>query len=100
MTAFTHWMPDTTTESPEELQPQDMPAECAVEMKVITHRQLHTLIASNQPTGLGEMIKCENFSTLTRLLRVTSRVVQFIQMLESKLGPRVEGTNNDYHNPT
>ena len=94
-----HWMPATTTESPEELQPQDMPAECAVEMKVIIRRQLHTLIASNQPTGLGEMIKCENFSTLTRLLRVTSRVVQFIQILKAKLGPRVEGTDNDYPQP-
>ena len=40
-----HWMPTAMTESPEELQPQDMPAECAVEMKITICRQLHTLIA-------------------------------------------------------
>ncbi len=56
------------------------PVECAQEMK--SKRTTHSLLA---PDGdgihLGQVIQCETFSSLHRLLRVTAIVLKFVRIL-------------------
>ena len=64
-----------------------MPVECAVEM-MTEDRVTHNLFASNSTSGKGlqQVIVCENYSTLTRLLRVTAYVIRFVKILKSRVG--------------
>ena len=59
----------------------EMPAECVTEMKVSTH----SLLTSNSSTvKLEQFISCENYSSLSKLLRVTAYVIRFIRLLKNK----------------
>ena len=53
-----------------------MPAECAIEMKAVTHGLL--MPDSLPGTNLEQLIFCKDYSTLRRLLRVTAYVIRFI----------------------
>jgi len=81
------WNGPTSLErnNPEELT---MPAECAVEM-MAKDRVSHNLLTGN-PTpnvSLQQVIVCKNYSTLTRLLRVTAYVIRFLKMLKGRMRP-------------
>ena len=52
-----------------------MPRECASEMKASKEKTHNLLVTAQDPT-IGSVIKCENFSALTRLLRVTAYVLR------------------------
>ena len=44
-----------------------MPEECAMEMKAKDKCTVHSLLTMDVPTGLGQIMKCDDFSTLSRL---------------------------------
>ena len=63
------------------IEESEMPAECVTEMKVSTH----SLLTSNSSTvKLEQFISCENYSSLSKLLRVTAYVIRFIRLLKNK----------------
>ena len=41
-----------------------MPMECVAEMKARCQKSMHSLLVTKEQTGLGQILKCENFSTL------------------------------------
>ena len=67
------------------------PEECLAEMKVTKPSSLLTLTLSDSLHGLNEIIKCERFGTLQRLLRVTAYVLQFVKAAKRRKDGRIEG---------
>ena len=59
----------------------EMPDECLKEMKTSCH-PTHNLVVTGNVHVLSNIIGCENFSSLQRLLRVTAYVLRFIHMLK------------------
>ena len=65
-----------------------MPEECAAELKPRTQKTTtHNLIASEQPTELGTLVKCENYSWMTHLLRVTTYLFQAVKAFKKPRNP-------------
>ncbi len=62
-----------------------LPVECASEMKAEDRNCLHTLLVTREPTGLSRIISCERYGSLPRLLRVTARVLRFIDILKRRI---------------
>ena len=60
-------------------------------MKVTKPPSLSTLTLSNSSHGLNEIIRCERFGTLKRLLRVTAYVLRFVKAVKHKTDGRIEG---------
>ena len=64
--------------------PEHVPECCATELKVKDSRRCpesHSLLVSDHKDS---MIRCENFSSLKRLLKVTAIVYKFIQVLKMR----------------
>lgn len=59
-------------------------------MKTANRPPAHSLLTSSSPTGLGQIMRCGDFSTLRHLLRVTTYVVRFTRML---IQTRKEGSS-------
>ena len=58
----------------------EMQEECTKELKA--KNQVHNLLATdNEQIGLGQIIVCEDYSSLPRLLRVTAYLTRFIKSL-------------------
>ena len=55
---------------------------CSEEMKT---RVSHNLLVNSNPTSIGNMLQCQNFSSLERMLTVTAYVLKFVELLRSKL---------------
>ena len=62
------------------VQDVSMPSECANEMRVADRQALNLLVSTRNQT-LEQVMQCENFSTLQRLLNVTSHVLKFLEVL-------------------
>ena len=58
-----------------------MPAECASEMKTSKEKTQNLLITTQAPT-IASVIKCKEFSTLSRLLRVTAYVLRAVKLFK------------------
>ena len=89
--------PDWLIHCPEDNTTEElaMPAECTVEMKVVTPITHSLLTPGSSPSvNLEQLIPCKNYSTLPRLLRVTAYVIRFTRLLKE----RVETTNIHSHN--
>ena len=67
-----------------------MPTECVTEMKV-KDVVMHNLLVSNHSAyiNLQRVIVCEDYSKLTRLLRVTAYVLRFLYLLKARTRPTV-----------
>ncbi|XP_065902306.1 uncharacterized protein [Dysidea avara] len=80
------WLVDLSSESnlveEEELI---MPEACAAELKAVQPSSSHILLSSSESTGLTHVIKLENFSKFSRLLRVTACVLRFVNQCMSRL---------------
>ena len=85
------WLKTIEMPKPEALEDQ-MPEGCQVEMKAETS---HGLLVATESAGIGQIIRCENFSSLTRLLTVTAHVLKFCQLLCDKVHPDSEITTQD-----
>ena len=62
-----------------------MPEECVTEMKAKDKCEVHSLLTTDVPMGLGQIMKCENFSTFSRLCRVTAYVLRFVKAMKSRI---------------
>ena len=82
------WLLAQDTDPDQELDKFTMPTECVSEMK-IPKEKTHNLLVTTQALTIGSVIKCEDFSTLTRLLRVTAYVLRAVKLLKrSKTCPK------------
>ena len=62
-----------------------MPEECATEMKAKDKCAVHSLLTTDVTTGLRQIMKCDDFNTLSRLCRVTAYVLRFMKALKSRI---------------
>ena len=69
----------------------EMPEECRVEMKV---DKTHELLTTAEPSEIGQIMKEENFSSLSHLFAVTAIVLKFCRLLINKI-QRKEGAAKD-----
>ena len=67
--------------SDDKVERMPMPAECAVEMRAKDRDATLNLLNSDGPS-LGQAIRCDDYSSLQRLLNVTSNVLKFIDNLK------------------
>ena len=66
-----------------------LPEECLTEMKASDQRvaltgDLSALTVNSEPALLSNVLQCEAFSSLERLLRVTALVLKFVKLLKAK----------------
>ena len=75
----------TSQELPdEEMDNTEVPEECSQEMK--SKKAAHSLVvAQGHGPCIGQIMSCENFSSLHRLLRVTALVLKFVHLLHLKV---------------
>ncbi len=64
-----------------------MPEECQAELKADKAETAHGLLASVEPTGIGQVMKGENCSSFDRLLAVTVNVLKFCRLLLDVIRP-------------
>lgn len=66
----------------QEQQANEMPAECVTEMKVADQKLIHSLLTSSTTI---QIMKCEDYSDLSRLFRITENVLKFVRLLKAKV---------------
>ena len=59
-------------------EPGCMPEECSVELTATALRSLN-LVVTESHGSIADLLSCENFSTLSRLLRVTAYIVRAVK---------------------
>ena len=64
-----------------------MPEECMLEMKARDRNQVHRLLVTEESTGIGKIMKCEDYNNLRRLLTVTAHLLKFIKILKRRTSP-------------
>ena len=69
-----------------------MPGECLAELKT---EVTHGLLTPVEPLGIDQLLKCEDFSSLHRLLSVTAHVLKFCNLLLSKVRPDTASADPD-----
>ena len=72
-----------------------MPEECRTEMRAKDPKKTIELLTTAELTSIGQLIKCEHFSSLRRLLAVTAKVLRFCQLLLSKIRKEVSTPSAD-----
>jgi hypothetical protein len=80
---------DKTTDS-------EMPEECLVEMKREKMELTHGLLTSGDSPSIERIMSCEDFSSLRRLVSVTSLVLKFCKILLSKVRPSAVDTISNF----
>ncbi len=68
----------------------ELPEECLSEMRAKDVKTAHGLLTTGETTGLSQIMNCEDFSSLDRLLAVTAAVVKFSKLLLSRVRPESE----------
>ena len=69
------------------------PAECLIEIRLKDRRAVHGLTTTVDANGIGQVISCEDFSSLDRLLTVTKLVLKFSMILWHQVRPDDSPTN-------
>ena len=59
----------------------DMPKDCALELRKTSKETSHTLLIPGPIVGIGAVIRCQDFSSLSRLFQVTTYVLKFVREL-------------------
>lgn len=77
------WLPKISAE--EGNDELTMPEECVSEMKTKECALTHSLLVSAEHHGIGQLIDCESFSRLQKLLRVTVYVRKFAMKFRSMI---------------
>lgn len=68
-----------------------MPEECIQELKVTTKSL--SLISAESRNTIGDLMTCQNFSTYSRLLRVTAQVLKAVKRFKTGRSTSSDGTN-------
>ena len=79
------WLSDVLDDR--EQQTVEMPEECITEMKAADRRLTHGLLTTNSAPSLQQIMKCEDYSNLPKLLRVTANILKFVRLLKRKVKP-------------
>ena len=74
----------TSTPSQEESETCSISEECLAEMTART-QPVHSLMAMEQTSTLGEVINCEKYSTIAWLLRVTAYIIRAVKIFKKTL---------------
>ena len=64
---------------------ESMPEECVQELKAKERRLLHSLVVVEPTARIGQLIQCECFSSVQRLLRVTAYALLAAEKFKKKL---------------
>ena len=75
----------TNPEPTESTFEESMPDECATEMKSPSNQATSALLATIEQSGVHQIINCKEFSSITKLLRVTGYVMKFVHILKQKV---------------
>ena len=62
-----------------------MPEECELEMRVVDRQRSLGLLTTDSLPGIGQIMTCEEFSSLSRLITVTTKVLKFCRIMLSKI---------------
>ena len=98
------WLIEYEETSEEEFNSAQLPEECLEEMKAGDKEKWQieassSLLAVAETVGVAQVIKCEDYSDLQRLLRVTALVLKFTNIVKSlsrkDVKPQVELTRQD-----
>lgn len=78
-----HCGPDWLRETPDESlsSVKEMPPDCLSEMKS-KDKQTYSLLIGNSTISLENVMQCEQYGSLSRLLSVTAYVIRFVQALK------------------
>jgi len=83
------WLSESNLEPTlDENSSMDPPAECLDEMTLKKRNQQVSLLVTEESIHISELIKCDRFSSLQRLLRVTALVIKFVRILRSRVKNR------------
>ncbi len=82
--------PEWLKDGEDDKQDFPMPEECLTEVKIQDARSLHGLLATEETRGIAQIMKCEDFSLLSRLSSVTARVLKFCGILRHKIYPATD----------
>ena len=64
----------------------EMPVESLQEMKSRDRKLIHSMLVTEKPKiSLSQVIDCERFGNLHRLLRVTAYMLKFVRLLKHKV---------------
>ena len=86
------WMGRTTESN--QFQEIEMPQECAIELRAKDQPAVVSLIATSNSIDVGQIIDCDEYSCLHKLLRVTGLMLQFTAILKSKINPAYKPRSN------
>ena len=77
----------------------EVPEKCCQEMK--SKKAAHSLVvAQGHGPHIGQLMSCENFSSLHRLLQVTALVLKFVHFLRLKVRNSSESAPTDHLSET
>ena len=80
------WLTDLDSDGGEE-EEMTLPEDCLLEAKVkhLQEASTTTMLTSEEPRGLSQIMECGNYSSLSRLLMVTVLVLKFVKALRTPL---------------
>ena len=89
------WLSDKADSGIEEFNIGQLPQECLEEMKAGNKENWicetsSSLLVGAETFGVANVVTCEDYSNLQRLLRVTALVLQFLKILKLRLQKNVE----------
>ena len=68
-----------------EPQTDEMPEGRIAEMKAADQKLIHSVLTTGSMTGLQQIMKCEDYSGPSKLLRVIVLVLKFVRLLKGKM---------------
>ena len=70
--------------------PPEMPAECSIELRVRDRPTVLRMTADHDQSSIEELIGCQRYSVLQKLLRITAQVLEFIHILKVNMKYAIE----------
>ena len=89
------WLTEDEESENGEFNNEQLPQECLEEMKAGDKEKWKvetssSILVTAEATGIAKIMKCEDYSELQRLLRVTGLVLKFVKIMKSRLQKNVQ----------
>jgi len=89
------WLTEDEESENDEFNNEQLPLECLEEMKAGDKEKWKvetssSLLVTAEATGIAKIMKCEDYSELQQLLRVTGLVLKFVKIMKSRLQKNVQ----------
>ena len=72
---------------------EPMPAECAVELRAKDRPTTVSLIVTKDSVDISQLIDCQKYSSMLKLLQVTTYLLKFVANLKNKTPSEISNTN-------